>query len=317
MEFNISMNSYNQYSKLSIKFFSSIVVLGVLFILAFYKLNLTSIIEKKIIISYALFSFITYMLWQLSISYRWWYCINKINTSNEKCGFYSVVNIIFVGNLISISLLPSIIGQDAVKLINWKKISKNFTEVLQSIFVTRIAGLLGVAGFGMAFAPGIFWFNIVSIDRRCLDVNLINTNPLSYILTALVLLTFSMVILKKTGIKLNPLVNAIRLLDWKIITAGIISQMLFIISASCALLSIKDIDFLTSIIVTGFSALGRVLPLSIFGITIGEGIQSFLLLELNWNLAEITTGTGILLIFLYITAFIGFIMETAHHFFVR
>ena len=107
------------------------------------------------------------------------------------------------------------------------------------------------------------------------------------------------------------------MLDWKIITAGIISQMLFIISASCALLSIKDIDFLTSIIVTGFSALGRVLPLSIFGITIGEGIQSFLLLELNWNLAEITTGTGILLIFLYITAFIGFIMETAHHFFVR
>lgn len=95
---------------------------------------------------------------------------------------------------------------------------------------------------------------------------------------------------------------------------GIISQIFFVFSSTLVLLSVNDIDPFIAITVVGASALGRILPLSLLGITAGEGIQCFILMNLDWGINEITIATGISVTFFYATTIFGFFMETYQQF---
>lgn len=308
--------SNNSSLKQVFKSIIKVILLGVLLAIAFRKLNIGVEIINQLSLTFLIISMALYFLWQFSIAYRWKYCIDKVSTLRRENLLKTLIRIIFVGNLVSISLIPSMIGQDTVKLLKWKEISPNLKLVVQSLLITRVAGLLGVIFCGILSIPGILKYGLVTAINSALNFNLYfyTATLFCFLLSLILLLIISLFLKEKIRKNIKLLCETLQYLDWRIIFLGIIAQILFILSSTCALLSVKDIAPNIAVVVSGFSSLGRILPLSFLGFTPGEGIQFFMLLNFGWGVQEITVAIGILIIFLYLTAVIGFFMESFSHF---
>ncbi len=138
-------SSKTDYRRL-VKSIVVIIFLGVLISVAFRKMPIGHQTFSRVPLTYIIVSFLIYLLWQVSIVYRWYYCVNKVSVSRKKRLLITLLKIIFIGNLVSISIVPSFIGQDSVKLLKWKEIAHSFKLVVQSLLVTRISGFLGASG---------------------------------------------------------------------------------------------------------------------------------------------------------------------------
>jgi len=88
----------------------------------------------------------------------------------------TLLKIIFIGNLVSISLIPSFIGQDSAKLLKWKEISRSFKLVVQSFLITRISGFLGVIICGTLCIPKLFLYNTSFVNSNLIKFEFFNFN---------------------------------------------------------------------------------------------------------------------------------------------
>jgi hypothetical protein len=282
---------------------------------ALLKLEINASSILSLAPAYMILSFLCFIIWQISLAYRWQYCIKTVSGQEPAATIGELISVIWLGNLVSISILPSFIGQDSVKLYKWRTVSDNLTHAIQSILISRIAGTIGIFFIGI-----LCIFVLMRSLPQKLDI--IRMDPI-YMMAASIFF-FMMVILvwlffrrwkgrHHTGLfsgKLSTWRKALIFLDRRLILMGLFSQLLFVASASLVLMSIQSIELRTAAAITGASALGRLLPISFVGITPGEGILAYILLQLQWNSQEITLGAGVLVIFLYITSIIGMITET-------
>ncbi len=320
-------NSKTDYHRL-VKSFVVIAFLGVLLSVAFRKMPIDYQTFSRVPLSYIAVSFLIYLLWQVSIVYRWYYCLNKVSVSRKKRLLMTLIKIIFIGNLVSISLIPSFIGQDSVKLLKWKEIDNRFKPVVQSLLITRVSGFLGVLFCGVLCIIVLFHCDTGFVNINLARFELYNSNTIIFFISAISILLFLLFVsiffreklrffckrtsLNKIKENLELLRTTLKNIDWAIISLGIIAQILFVFSTTLILLSVNDIKPLIAITVIGISALGRMLPLSFLGITAGEGIQCVMLMKLGWGATEITLAIGISVAFFYATAILGFFMETYH-----
>lgn len=296
-----------------------IIFLGVLISVAFWKMPIDYQTFSRVPLSYIIVSFLIYLLWQVSIVYRWYYCVSKLHVSRKKSLLMTLLRIIFIGNLVSISIIPSFIGQDSVKLLKWKEIAHSFKLVVQSLLITRVSGFIGVVFCGMFCILGLLRYDVAFTYDNSLKFESYYYNITVFLISAILILSLFVFIFFRERIRLSKIKEKLELLritlgyfDWEIIFLGIIAQILFVFSTTLVLLSVKDIAPLIAITVVGFSALGRILPLSFLGVTAGEGIQCIMLMKLGWGVNEITMAIGISVAFFYATAIFGFFMETYH-----
>ena len=223
------------------------------------------------------------------------------------------VGIVFFGNLISLSILPSFLGQDAAKLFLYRRIGGNFKDVLVSIILTRIAGVFGLLLVGLIGVSivinGPIWDSIIHHFSKN---HMISPNQSKTIIgIILFVLVFIAAILALTGRrKIHTLYRDFApLFRLKIFVSAVISQVVLVTSISTAILAVGSIEIFTAFAISSISALFRVIPLSLFGVTLGDGVLASLLITIGWNVEHSVMAAGLITIFVYLSATIGFLSE--------
>ena len=261
-------------------------------------------------------AFALFIAWQFSMAYRWRYCVSLLQPGEPPVPVHRVIAIMWLGNLVSISLLPSLVGQDSAKLAKWRVVSGRFATVAQSIVLLRISGVSGILIVGLLATAGLAALDLGGIEP-------VGTGPV--VLAAVLLLgitgAFALIFwLRRMGSKppetgwsarFADWAQAIGRLNWRLLLAGIGAQVLFVAMATVALFAVRDIAVGSAAAIVGAAAVGRLLPIGLLGVTAGEGLAAYLLGEVGWELEQVALGAGLPVLFLYATAIAGLLMETA------
>lgn len=290
-------------------------VLLSLLLFAFNRLDLSFDVYMTldpVFFSLAVFFFV---VWQFSLGARWGYCLRLLEGERTRTSFTKLMTIIWLGNLIAISILPSIIGQDAVKLAKWRDLSDSLKRVTQSIIMTHLVGAYGIVFSGLLclFILSVFVPVIPAFAGRAFQLLTIIALILSTLFALLHRpITSAIDNWVAKGIshgKLQALWETLVRLDWKLILAGGISQALFILSTACAYMSVGNLMPIVAISMTGAAAMGRLIPLTFLGISAGEGLMYYFLSNVNWQIEEIILGASIPVLLIFFSGALGLILE--------
>jgi hypothetical protein len=223
------------------------------------------------------------------------------------------LGIIFLGSLVSLSILPSFLGQDATKLALYRRLGGEFGAVLGSIILTRITGLIGiliVGFFGIVFLTNSPVWPGLKIRLSQSSLLPAYESQAIFAVAGLILLLIGLslayALRKKIQVTYRDMVP---LFEFRLFISALASQVLFAVSVAAAIMAVGPIDVFDAFAVSSISLLIRIIPLSIFGVTLGEGVLASLLMALGWNIEASLMSAGLITAFLYLCAGIGFLAE--------
>lgn len=303
---NLKITNYKAWWFMKALFF------GLLLIFAFFELNLGLAFSTHISWANFIVSALFFVCWQVSIAVRWNYALNlrtQMHGIVNPSLLFSLIRILWLGNLVSISLIPSFLGQDTLKILKWKEVTEKPADLFYSVVSTRIAGLFGVLVWGIlclyfTVAGEIIAFHI-QIITKILSIKLF----FGLIVFFLIVLCGFIFVLSKLNL-IKKIKHFCLNLDSTLLLMGIGSQCLFICSAVFAMKAVGDITFFSGYAIAATAALARVVPLIILGVTLGEAAQIYLLTLIGWEISQSTAATILIIIFHFGTAIAGFFLET-------
>ena len=125
-----------------------VILLGLLaFALARWDYDTSVLVEVSTVL--VGFSLVVFMTWQLSLAQRWRYCVQRVQPGGPSPKALQLLAVLWLGNLVSVSVLPSMIGNDAVKLVMWKSVASTLGKATQSIAMLRHSGNSGIVLVGL------------------------------------------------------------------------------------------------------------------------------------------------------------------------
>jgi len=224
------------------------------------------------------------------------------------------VRIIFLGNLVSLSILPSFVGQDATKLSLYRWLGTDLKRVTQSIVLSRLSGLSGILIFGIVGL--IYLINAPVWDAINRDVfgyglGLEVDDALVFIIAGLIGLIISILcwrIIRRQKF-LNSVYEFVRFLRWRVFLSALVAQLMLIASSAVTIMAVGPIEFLEAWSFASVSALAKIIPFSLLGLTLGEGVLVGLLMAVGWGADYSIMAAGLMVAFLYLTASIAFSSE--------
>ena len=254
----------------------------------------------------ALGSVAVFVLWQIMNVHRWKMTLDNVSSNTQHARFAMLARITWFSNLAALALQLPVIAQDAVRLSMWRRISNHFMTVVKSLIVLRISGifgiiLIGLAGlsviisgsnsFELAFRPQSqiwVWIGVAAVIFALLAGRAFFHRKKD--LAALIL-------------------TCIRSLSLRILMSGMGAQVVFVIAYYLALDSFRPLPFYVGCAVIAVAALGRIIPISLLNVTIGEGLLLFLLSQMGWSIAEVGAAVAVYLVSILLTGAVAVIME--------
>jgi len=237
-----------------------------------------------------LFAFITLNIGKLLTGYRWQVLLDA---QGIKIALKSLIASVFVGQFFN-SFLPTTIGGDAIRAYDSATLSKESTKSVMSVFVDRLIGvlalsLLAVIALVMGYLIGedvqFYFLPVFLLFVACfLGAIIIYYEPFIEILIRVL----NRIKLQKLSQKLDESAQSFEILKSKpriLVLAFIVSIVLqinvilfyYFIGVSLEL----DVSFLFFSIIVPIALVVLLVPFSINGIGIREGIFVFLLTELG------------------------------------
>ncbi|MBF0621274.1 MAG: flippase-like domain-containing protein [Magnetococcales bacterium] len=292
-------------------------VLLVVVVLAYLSLEFNSDDLTRLSSHWLIAALVMAILWQWIQAVRWDYCLHCLAPDQPRASLLRLGAILLVGNLVSLSLLPSVIGQTSVKLVKWRSVSNRLKVVTQSVIMTLIAGMASVICLGLF---GLYGLVLIETHSQS---QLVGLMPYSSLITLLAIaavvglvlhqrvIIWLLALLKRMGMdgRLTTVREVVCHIRWPLLLQAIAGQLLFVGMAVCALWAVRDLAVLTSVAITAAAALGRLVPLSILGVSLGEGILSLFLAGLGWSPAEILMGASLPVLLFYLVSLPGLVME--------
>lgn len=252
-------------------------------------------------------SLVLFLTWQYSICARWRYCLGLVRTGRPLPPQRLIVKIICIGNLVTLAVLPSFVGQDISKMVYWRSLSDSMTEMLHSVVMTRAAGLLGIVLCGVPCLG-----SLGAVLQPAVSYGEAGGVPFLWLATAGLCCLVGGLLLALSR-RLRQLVlgtlSAMRRLPLLVVGMGVGSQLLYIATTALVVLGVATVPVADLLPAISAAALGRLIPLSIVGLTAGEGILTVMLLELGVSWQEIQCILSLHVAFVFLLAVSGFVLE--------